>query len=135
MSKKTSYLVFLLCLATSFTQAAASGTPQPVHQSEHGARQAGEKRSYVIDYMPVAPVIDGRLDEPAWQALPETTGFHVLEFSGEGFDGFRHGKVERIKQTFFRMGWDKANLYIGIKCKEPDIAEVIATRRDGGSLW
>ncbi len=101
--KKSSNFILFLCFSALFISAPAFATPQ-----------AGEKTNYPVHFISVAPEIDGRLDEPVWQSLPEATGFYVLG-----------GEVAKAKQTFFRMGWDKDNLYIGIKCEEPDIAEVI----------
>ena len=102
-----------LCFLALFISAPALATPQ-----------AGERVSYPVHFISVAPEIDGKLDEPVWQSLPEATGFYVLG-----------GDLARAKQTFFRMGWDKDNLYIGIRCEEPDIMEVKGILTDGGPLW
>jgi len=54
-----------------------------------------ETREYPCYRLPSAPVIDGKLDEAAWQSLPEASGFYIL--SGKDY------AVE--KQTFSGAGW------------------------------
>lgn len=70
-------------------------------------------------------VIDGRIEEDYWKRIPQTTGFCYL------------GELERYsdKQTFFQIGWDSTNIFIGIICEEPDILKIKPAGKDGGPLW
>ena len=86
-----------------------------------------EVREYPCHRLPSAPVLDGKLDDEAWQALPEVTGFYTLNLGGR--PGDRDYAVE--KQTFFRAGWTDDSLYLAVKCVEPLMSEV----RAGSSVW
>ncbi|MFA6716971.1 MAG: sugar-binding protein [Victivallaceae bacterium] len=84
---------------------------------------SAEKKCYPC-YMISSPVkIDGQLDESAWRSLPETAGFHILH----------RQKYAEFKQTFFKAGWNRKNLYLGVKCIEPDISQVKVSKKDGDS--
>ena len=75
-------------------------------------------------YLVKSPItLDGKLRETVWQSLPEVGGFYIL-----------HRKEYAVyKQTFFRIGWDEKNIYIGIKCVDPDIEKIKITRKDRDS--
>ena len=73
-------------------------------------------------YRPGAPVtIDGKLQEKSLQGLVAATNFKV----------FKQMKLAG-DQTYFRMGWDKDFLYIGVRCAEPSMDKVRSTVPDGG---
>jgi len=59
------------------------------------------------------PVIDGRLDEPAWREAPE----HRLQYTYAGDKAIQAG-------TTFRLLHDGEALILGIVCQEPSIAEL-----------
>ena len=58
-------------------------------------------------------VLDGRMDEPVWDEVPEVTGFTRMLINGGGL-------VE--DQTFVRIIPCQNYVYFGIKCVDPDMA-------------
>ncbi|UCH35899.1 MAG: hypothetical protein JSV65_05975 [Armatimonadota bacterium] len=68
-----------------------------------------------------SPVIDGRLDDGCWEAVPVANGF--AEF---------HGGALAPVQTFFRAAYDDAALYIAVTCDEPTPGRIslVAAARD-----
>ncbi len=81
--------------------------------------------SYPAHRAPVSPVVDGDVaGDPAWAAIPEATGFHVLG-----------GDYTVAKQSTVRLCWDDEALYVGFIAEEPDAALLHPTTRDGGSPW
>jgi hypothetical protein len=60
-----------------------------------------------------APQIDGRLDDPCWEALPPTTGF--LELNSEKL---------AADQTVVRLGHDDRALYVAVECLVQDPARL-----------
>lgn len=85
---------------------------------------ADERQCYSAHLINSPVEIDGHLEDLAWQTIPKASGFRELTTD-----------IRTDKQTYFRVGWDKEFLYIGIKCDEPDIDKVRADLRDGGELW
>ncbi|MDD5699145.1 MAG: hypothetical protein PHH77_11060 [Victivallaceae bacterium] len=70
---------------------------------------ASEERIYNCHYLTAAPVIDGRLEEAAWKPAA---------YSSDQFTDFK-GKPAR--QTVFKVGYNSAGLFIGVKCTDnPD---------------
>ncbi|NOY79894.1 MAG: hypothetical protein GXP31_02695 [Kiritimatiellaeota bacterium] len=57
------------------------------------------------------PVIDGRLDDPIWKAVPILDDFHLL---GPGLR-------KPHSATRLRMCWDDTNLYLAFDAQDPDI--------------
>lgn len=54
--------------------------------------------------------IDGKLDDPGWQAVEPVGDFILSDGSGPA-----------VRQTEARMAWDDTCLYISFKCDDPDI--------------
>lgn len=81
--------------APSLAQAAA---PAPLH--------------YSCARTPVPIQIDGRLDDPAWQAAPWTSDFVDIEGAARPLPRFR---------TRVKMLWDDHYLYIAAELEEPDV--------------
>ncbi|MDD5484129.1 MAG: carbohydrate-binding family 9-like protein [Kiritimatiellae bacterium] len=71
------------------------------------------------------PVIDGRLDDPAWQNAPVWSGF--METAEKKADN----------QTSFMALYDDRYFYLGIKCAEPRTAAMVAEKRNGrdAAVW
>ena len=81
--------------------------------------------TYPIYKAPSAPLMTGDIQaDPAWQAIPASTGFSVL---GNGYT--------YVKQTTARMLWDDQALYIGVVCEEPDAAQLKPQVHDFGDTW
>lgn len=70
------------------------------------------------------PTIDGRLDDPAWEQVPW------------GGDGFRQVSPNKGKpatvQTRFKILYDAKNLYVAVKCLDPEPGKIVKrmARRD-----
>lgn len=77
----------------------------------------------VVTRVATAPVMDGKLDDPAWAQATESGGFTVLG---------AHEK-QPIAPTFVKAVTDGESLYFGIRCMEPKLADVRpkADKRDG----
>lgn len=73
-----------------------------------------------------APVIDGRLDDPAWASAKEYGGFVVHEKPG------RRAQVP----TYVRLLTDGTTLFVGFRCIEPKVDAMKALSRDRDSaVW
>lgn len=89
-------------------------------------------RDYPVYAMDEAPVVDGALEDAAWQDLPEATGLFVCRAGGAGA---RDGEFAWRKPTSFRIGWDSEALYVAVRCKEPFNHLLDPMRGDGAALW
>ncbi len=77
-------------------------------------------RGYACGYAPQPPKIDGRLDDPAWQAAPWTEEFLDIQGPTKPRPRFR---------TRAKMLWDKENFYIAAELEEPHVMGTV-TRHD-----
>jgi uncharacterized protein DUF5916/cellulose/xylan binding protein with CBM9 domain len=81
---------------------------------------AAPARDYSLEIrrLSVAPVIDGKLDEPVWQ-------------EGNLLDGFIQFEPEigqpASERTEVRVGYDSHNLYFGILCYDREPAKILAS--------
>lgn len=84
-------------------------------------------RSVRISPAAARPDVDGRLDDPAWQGQPALSHFTLNDYEA----------TPAAKQTTVRLAYDDENLYVAVRCEEPDMAGLSAgqTGRDGTSLW
>lgn len=89
------------------------------------AGAAQDPRSYPCSRLATAPMVDGKLDDPAWQGLPEATGFHTLRQPG----------LALHRPTAFRMGWLPDGLYLAARCREPFTRLIRPLTGDGEPLW
>ena len=64
------------------------------------------------------PVIDGKLDDAAWQAVPVYDGFRSYTPDFGGPVAF---------PTYVRITYDESNLYIGFDCRDPEPEKIKAT--------
>ncbi len=71
------------------------------------------------------PVIDGRLDEPAWRGAPAIDAFTQVDPAAG---------AAPTERTEVRLLYDADNLYIGVRCfdSEPDLVVARSMTRDGG---
>lgn len=97
-----------------------------------GAQKLTPPRKHATVAMRSGPVVlDGKLDEKAWQAAPLHTGFEMpLGVSN------RQPIPEEV-QTSFRVLQDETALYFGIRCNEPKMSErtVKAARQHDAAMW
>ncbi len=68
-------------------------------------------------------VVDGKLDEPAWQQAPPLTDFH--------FNWYKSGDKEK---TVAKILWDDDHLYISFYCQDKHIAAEVTERHGPVSL-
>jgi hypothetical protein len=78
---------------------------------EYASPRERSKSIFVHPLRP-PPTIDGRLDEPVWQGIPESAGF--LAYGDQA--------LLAEPSTTVRLGYDALNLYLGIACTEPDLS-------------
>lgn len=73
-------------------------------------------------------VLDGKLDESAWkQAVPQS-GFSILKS--------RNKNNLKPAKTEFRILADAKNLYLGIRCSEPEMKNLtIKTKKGSENIW
>jgi hypothetical protein len=82
-----------------------------------GMGWAEEPVHYDIYRTPSKIVIDGKLDEPAWQAAQSMGDFH-----------FSWWKQAAKEQTVVKMLWDDENLYVGYYCHDKHISAYVTQR-------
>jgi len=115
-----------IVVAAVVTAACSPAPPRAAQQSGQSAERALPEpaihfapRSYVA-YRTAQPVkVDGRLDEPAWQAAAWTDDFVDIEGPSKPAPRFR---------TRAKMLWDSTNLYIAAELTEPDVWGTITER-------
>ena len=74
---------------------------------------------YVAYRTPAGLVIDGRLDEPAWEAASWTADFVDIEGSARPHPRFR---------TRAKLLWDDASLYVAAQMEEPHVWGTLVER-------
>ena len=86
---------------------------------------AGADGGYVPAPVKDAPVIDGRLDEKAWTDAAWEGGFTLLK--SQSFSG-----SAPVADTRFALLKDEENLYIAVRCLEPNLPDLAdgATEND-----
>lgn len=90
-----------------------------------GAEEAGSDRvhprplAYVAPLASTPPVIDGRLDDPAWATAPWTSDFVDIEGDAKPRPAFR---------TRAKMLWDDSCFYIGAELEEPHVWATLRKR-------
>jgi hypothetical protein len=94
-----------------FSGALAAQTPPPSHTSP--------RPRYEVKRAPSRIQVDGRLDDPAWQAAQPM----VLIFPWASQTGAK-------QKTTVRLLWDDQNLYIGYDCEDVDITAQFTERDD-----
>lgn len=90
------------------------------------AEDAWEIKVYPAPKASGAILVDGVLNEPAWQEAPLVSGFTW------------YNKPELLKvQTSFRVLYDDRNLYFGVTCDEPSMSKVvpITASRDSSMVF
>ena len=97
----------------------------PIRAEEEGQKERShpEKTLTAVRVNPTAPLIDGLLDDEAWQNAPLATGFTQRDPD--------EGKPATEKTTV-QVAYDDEALYIGVMCYDsaPDSIVALLTRRD-----
>ncbi|MHC4680774.1 MAG: DUF5916 domain-containing protein [Planctomycetota bacterium] len=83
-----------------------------------GLAARGPARTMAAVRTDVAPVIDGKLDEPCWSKANIATDF-------------TDSRIERQakEQTFVRVLYDDQNVYIAFECLEPEPNRIVGVER------
>ena len=102
-SPRPCWITALAALVAALPSAAASGEAPPA---------APPPLAYACHFTPVAPRIDGRLDDPAWQRAAWTSDFVDIEDPAKPLPRFR---------TRVKMLWDHRYLYLAAELEEPDV--------------
>jgi hypothetical protein len=84
-----------------------TGAAEPPAASKLPCPESGITR-HTAYRVAAAPVIDGRLDEPAWRQAPESARYVDVITGGPA-----------IHDTRAKILWDDQNLYLGIRAEEP----------------
>jgi Domain of unknown function (DUF5916)/Carbohydrate family 9 binding domain-like len=81
------------------------------------------KRNYTAREVQTAPVIDGWLNDEAWETVPWEDGFQMFE---------PYDNRPASQETRFKVVFDKENIYVGIRAFDtaPDSIVQRLTRRD-----
>jgi hypothetical protein len=110
-------LVISALLVVLLGVVAQSGSAQP--PSPDLERMAFAPRRYVAYRAPSALRIDGKLDEPAWKAVPWSEAF--VDIEGETRPRPRFGTRARIL-------WDEQYFYVGAELEDPDVWGTLTER-------
>jgi len=112
-------LLLILIIAAGLIRPAFAADPPGPMKSAVAAKLQGKL------------VIDGKIDEKAWDKAPLQTGFETLLGTGE------RKPIPPEKQTSFRVLYDDENLYFGIRCNEPNPSKLVveAARVHDAAMW
>jgi len=91
-----------------------------------GARALLERGAWTAECVRTdqPPRIDGKLDDPIWADCPVIENFVSTDLQPTKFP------------TEVRMAYDRRNLYVAFRCREPKLAEMILlTRVRDGEAW
>jgi hypothetical protein len=102
----------VICLAPRFVHAGSA--------EDWAKMKLITPRGYVCGFASTPPVIDGKLDDPAWQAAPWTEDFLDIQGPTKPKPRFR---------TRAKMLWDRDNFYIAAELEEPHVMGMV-TRHD-----
>jgi hypothetical protein len=69
------------------------------------------------------PVIDGKLDDPAWQSAAQIENLNSI------------GGGAPSVQTLVRVTWDQQALYVGFDCEEPQMDRLRVKAQAGEDKW
>ena len=70
--------------------------------------------------------LDGKLDEQVWENLPVHTGFKKLKSRGGG---------PAPTETEFKVLPCEDRVYVGVKCMEPDMQELLAATKIANAVF
>ena len=84
------------------------------------ATARAEEAAYPVFPLQQAPAMDGKWNGPAWEDIPEATGFLNIKSGG----------LISMRQTSFKMGWYGSDLYLAVRCEEPEPDKVNQNNKD-----
>ena len=74
-------------------------------------------------------ILDGKMDEPVWDTVPEHSGFKLREAAGET------SGLQPEAETFFRILPCEDRIYIGLKCMDPGNMEYVEATKNTRVIW
>ena len=135
VGKQLRRLLLLLCLQAT-TVHKSHAAPSLQIQS-HGAKDSScpvlpagllsIPKSYSVSKVEAPLIIDGRMDEAAWQKAAWTDEFRDIAGISK-LPGVHIDRPELILPTQVKMLWDKDYLYIGAKLKDPHLWATLKQR-------
>jgi len=75
---------------------------------------------------PYGIVLDGQMNEPIWDTVPEYSGFYFLQSEGGGL---------QPEPTYFKILPCEDRIYIGFRCMEPTQMESMIANKDRWNSW
>lgn len=105
--------------------ASASAQQAPGSEAEKSPLPPDEKKSYATQFIRgTPPLIDGRLDDAAWQQV---------EWGGDFVQFQPYNGEAPTQETAFKILHDDKNLYIGYRCYDTEPERIVRrmSRRDG----
>ncbi|HOM26660.1 MAG TPA: carbohydrate-binding family 9-like protein [bacterium] len=100
----------------------------PFDIEEKGKKKEVKIEEYIIKKVEKAPVIDGELNDEAWQKGLKIEEFLISRESGE--------RVKPKEKTESYLCYDDNGLYIAFKCYDSQIEKIKADiKEDGGPVW
>jgi hypothetical protein len=121
-------LLFASCVSSTPASSSAAafelappeaGLDTPLDTPEDIERRGGARQTYIASRVPTPLVIDGKLDEAAWQAAAPTAVFVDIE-------GARRAAPRQATRA--RMLWDATYFYIGAELAETDLWATLTER-------
>jgi hypothetical protein len=108
----------LVVLLAGAPDAFVTAVPQPVGPSPF-ERLPYAPRTYLVQRSPSRLIVDGRLDEAAWRAVPWSDAF--VDIEGD------HRPRPRFA-TRVKMLWDAGRFYVAAEMEEPDLWATLTER-------
>lgn len=83
-----------------------------------GYLHAGNLRAYHAEPAKQPPTLNGDISDSCWEKVPETSGFVKFPHGGE-----------TEPQTGFKAIYDDKNLYLAIRCEEPETDKLLKNQK------
>ena len=90
-----------------------------------GVTAISAELAYPVFPLAQAPAMDGKWNGSAWENIPEAIGFTSL----------KTGDFVSMRQTAFKMGRYGSDLYIAVKCEEPEPEKIKTDENNYRDGW
>jgi hypothetical protein len=90
-----------------------------------GITLTAAENAYPVFPLAQAPAMDGKWNGGAWESIPAAVGFTNI----------KTGDFVQTRQTSFKMGRYGDNLYIAVKCEEPEPDKIKADENNYRDGW
>ena len=114
----------IMICPTIWTARPGFSKPQAKPQTNPGAKNSGQIGELVVPRAAISPLVDGALDDQAWQGPPLPTGEWLT------YNPLYGSKM--VQQTQVRAAYDQKALYFAFHCldPQPDKIQSAISRRD-----